>query len=148
MVYYCAAPSDRLNDQVLQVTVYGAKVARGTQDSMIVAGAANIMKQLLEGSGVRLAEPIMRLEVITDQELVGAVVQDMVQRRGNVLSTAGMSENCVVTGDVPLAELAGYSKDLRTITSGRADINMQLSHYQVMTPHHQDEAIREVTGFS
>ena len=59
---------------------------------MIVAGAANIMKQLLEGSGVRLAEPIMRLEVITDQELVGAVVQDMVQRRGNVLSTAGMSE--------------------------------------------------------
>ena len=116
---------------------------------MIVAGAANIMKQLLEGSGVRLAEPIMRLEVMTDQELVGAVVQDMVQRRGNVLSTAGMSEvklvilisvtthftdglqNCVVTGDVPLAELAGYSKDLRTITSGRADINMQLSHYQV-----------------
>ena len=116
---------------------------------MIVAGAANIMKQLLEGSGVRLAEPIMRLEVMTDQEMVGAVVQDMVQRRGNVLSTAGMSEvklvilisvtthftdglqNCVVTGDVPLAELAGYSKDLRTITSGRADINMQLSHYQV-----------------
>ena len=36
-----------------------------------------------------------------------------------------------MTGDVPLAELAGYSKDLRTITSGRADINMQLSHYQV-----------------
>ena len=59
---------------------------------MIVAGAANIMKQLLEGSGVRLAEPIMRLEVMTDQELVGAVVQDMVQRRGNVLGTAGMSE--------------------------------------------------------
>ena len=59
---------------------------------MIVAGAANIMKQLLEGSGVRLAEPIMRLEVMTDQEMVGAVVQDMVQRRGNVLGTAGMSE--------------------------------------------------------
>lgn len=59
---------------------------------MIVAGAANIMKQLLEGSGVRLAEPIMSLEVMTNQELVGAVVQDMVQRRGNVLGTAGMSE--------------------------------------------------------
>ena len=59
---------------------------------MIVAGAANIMKQLLEGSGVRLAEPIMRLEVMTDQEMVGSVVQDMVQRRGNVLGTAGMSE--------------------------------------------------------
>ena len=59
---------------------------------MIVAGAANIMKQLLEGSGVRLAEPIMRLEVMTNQELVGTVVQDMVQRRGNVLGTAGMSE--------------------------------------------------------
>ena len=37
----------------------------------------------------------------------------------------------MVTGDVPLAELAGYSKDLRTLTSGRANISMQLSHYQV-----------------
>ena len=64
---------------------------------MIVAGAANIMKQLLEGSGVRLAEPIMRLEVMTDQEMVGAVVQDMVQRRGNVLGTAGMSEVMLFT---------------------------------------------------
>ena len=59
---------------------------------MIVAGAVNIMKQLLEESGVRLAEPVMRLEVMTDQGMVGAVVQDMVQRRGSVLGTAGMSE--------------------------------------------------------
>ena len=64
---------------------------------MIVAGAANIMKQLLERSGVRLAEPIMRLEVITDQEMVGTVVQDMLQRRGNVLGTAGMSEVTLIT---------------------------------------------------
>ena len=36
-----------------------------------------------------------------------------------------------MTGEVPLAELSGYSTHLRTVTSGRASISMQLSHYQV-----------------
>ena len=50
-------------------------------------------------------------------------------------------------GEVPLAELRGYSRELRTVTRGTASISMMVSHYQVMTPHHQDRALQEVTGF-
>ena len=56
-------------------------------------------------------------------------------------------QSCVVRGEVPLAELRGYSSELRTVTRGTASISMMVSHYQVMTPHHQDQAIQEVTGF-
>ena len=80
---------------------------------MIVAGAANIMKQLLERSGVRLAEPIMRLEVITDQEMVGTVVQDMLQRRGNVLGTAGMSEVTLISSSNLLSDVINTFTELR-----------------------------------
>ena len=59
---------------------------------MIVAGAGNILKQLMTRSGARLAEPVMRLEVTTDQDMVGTVVQDMVTRRGNVLGSSGVAE--------------------------------------------------------
>ena len=53
----------------------------------------------------------------------------------------------MVSGEVPLAELRGYSRQLRTVTRGTASISMQLSHYQVMSPHHQDLAVQDVTGF-
>ena len=46
-----------------------------------------------------------------------------------------------------MSELTGYSREVRTMTSGRANISMQLSHYQVMSQHHQDMAIQELTGF-
>ena len=80
---------------------------RGTQDSMIVAGAGNIVKQLLtrfgvyllnnlfilvSRSGVRLAEPVMLVEVNTEQELVGTLVQDIINRRGTVLGSSGIDE--------------------------------------------------------
>jgi len=129
------------------VTVHSVTIARGTQDSMIVAGAGNIVKQLLTRSGVRLAEPVMLVEVNTEQELVGTLVQDIINRRGAVLGSSGIDENCLVTGEVPLAELSGYSKDIRTVTSGRANISMQLSHYQLMSEYNQDIAIQEIKGF-
>ena len=129
------------------VTVHSVLISRGTQDSMISAGASNIVRELVTRAGARLAEPIMMLEVGTEQELVGVVVQDMVQRRGSVLGTAGTGEQCVVSGEVPLSELTGYTRDLRTVTSGRVSISMQLSHYQLMSQHHQDITVEEVQGF-
>ena len=69
-----------------------ASIGRGTQDSMIVAGAANILKQVVARAGVRLAEPVMRVEVTTEQGLVGTVLQDLGTRRGTVIGTAGMDE--------------------------------------------------------
>ena len=50
-------------------------------------------------------------------------------------------------GYAPLSELKGYSTYLRTITSGRAFLGMELSHYSHMSDEQQRAAIEDVTGF-
>ena len=53
-----------------------------------------------------------------------------------------------MTGTAPLAELRGYSRELRILTSGRVNLSMELSHYETMEPGQQDRAVEEVTGFA
>ena len=151
------------------ITIHGLSIARATQEPMILAGSSNLVRQLLTKATVRLAEPVMMVEVTTGEDMVGTVVQDFINRRGNVLGTEGMGEvrylifmelfcqkktkitiscqSCVVRGEVPLAELRGYSSEVRTVTRGTASISMMFSHYQVMSQHHQDTALQELAGF-
>merc|ERR1711874_79333 len=107
-------------------------------------------RSVLRLAGVRLAEPVMALELTADTRDMGAIGQDIVRRRGEVQQTAvsSGSELEVVTGFAPLAELRGYSTQVRTLTSGRASIAMELSHYQIMSEYEQNRAIEDVTGFA
>jgi elongation factor G len=76
-----------------------------------------------------LLEPIMNVEVVTPEEYMGDVVGDLNRRRGII---AGMDENPagkIVRADVPLAEMFGYSTDLRSATQGRANYTMEFSKY-------------------
>ena len=74
------------------LTIHGVTVARATQETIIIAGSSNLVRQLLSKATSRLAEPIMMLEVTTGEEMVGTVVQDFINRRGNILGTEGMGE--------------------------------------------------------
>ena len=74
------------------LTIHGLSIARATQETMILAGSSNLVRQLLTKATVRLAEPIMMVEVTTGEEMVGTVVQDFINRRGNILGTEGMGE--------------------------------------------------------
>ncbi len=76
-----------------------------------------------------LLEPIMGVEVVTPEEYMGDVVGDLNRRRGII---GGMDENPagkIVRADVPLAEMFGYSTDLRSATQGRATYTMEFSKY-------------------
>ena len=76
-----------------------------------------------------LLEPIMAVEVVTPEEYMGDVVGDLNRRRGMI---AGMDENPagkIVRADVPLAEMFGYSTDLRSATQGRATYTMEFEKY-------------------
>jgi elongation factor G len=134
------------------ITIHSAQVARGSSLPMITAGASVIMKDLLKLTDIRLAEPIMSVEIIAEEDVVTSVLQDLTRRRGEVDYTqdrSGEGEGlAVLKGSVPLAELRGYSSELRTLSSGKANLSMELSHYQLMTEQDQESAIEEVTGFS
>jgi len=135
-----------------KIIIQSIEIGKGSSVPMVTAGASSITRSLINLSNVRLAEPVMSVELICEDDVVSSVLQDLNRRRGNVdysQDRGGQGEGLqVLHGSVPLAELRGYSSELRTLSSGRANLSMQLSHYQLMSEFDQNVAIEQVTGFS
>jgi len=87
-----------------------------------------------------LLEPIMKVEVATPEEYMGDVVGDINRRRGIIQGMEDTPSGKTVSCEVPLAEMFGYSTDLRSATQGRATYSMQFEKYNE-TPAHIAEAI-------
>ena len=89
----------------------------------------------------QLLEPVMRQEVVMPAELLGTVIGDLNSRRAKIQSMEtsepkpGQAGIASVMAFVPLAETFNYSTDLRSLTSGFGDFNMELDHYGVMPQH-------------
>ncbi|TNE69201.1 MAG: elongation factor G [Bacteroidetes bacterium] len=78
----------------------------------------------------RLLEPVMKVEVVTPSEFIGAVLSDLNRRRGVPQGQESRSGDAVaIQAEVPLSGLFGYVTDLRTLTTGRAVANLTFSHY-------------------
>jgi elongation factor G len=94
-----------------------------------------------------LLEPIMRVEVVTPEEYMGAVNGDLNRRRGQIEKmeprTGGVQ---VVTAFVPLSEMFGYTTDLRSATQGRATSTMHFERYDQAPKNIADEVIAKVQG--
>ena len=87
-----------------------------------------------------LLEPMMSVEVETPEEYMGDVMGDLSSRRGIV---QGMDDNAtgkVITVEVPLSEMFGYSTTLRSLSQGRATYSMEYKHY-AEAPRNVAEAI-------
>ncbi|HEX8137883.1 MAG TPA: elongation factor G [Pyrinomonadaceae bacterium] len=94
-----------------------------------------------------LLEPIMRVEVVTPEEYMGAVNGDLNRRRGQIEKmeprTGGVQ---VITAFVPLSEMFGYTTDLRSATQGRATSTMHFERYDQAPKQIADEVIAKVQG--
>jgi elongation factor G len=103
--------------------------------------ASMATKKLAQEGGAVLLEPIMKVEVVTPEENMGDVVGDLNRRRGLIL---GMNENAmgkVIDAEVPLAEMFGYSTDLRSATQGRATYTMEFAKYMEAPKNVAEEII-------
>ena len=87
-----------------------------------------------------LLEPVMKIEVVTPEDFMGDVIGDLNSRRGRIDEMEDRAGVKVILGFVPLAEMFGYTTDLRSMTQGRASSTMELSHYEE-TPAHVAEAV-------
>ncbi len=76
-----------------------------------------------------LLEPIMRMEVVTPPDMVGAVMGDLSSRRGRISSMEASGSTGSITALVPLSEIFGYASDLRTLTSGMGNFVPEPDHY-------------------
>ena len=89
-------------------------------------------KEAAKKSGSVLLEPIMAVEVIVPDEYLGKVIGDLNSRRAHIRDTEvhDKSRIQVVRVDVPLSEMFGYVKSLRSLTQGRANFSMEFAHYR------------------
>ncbi len=94
-----------------------------------------------------LLEPIMRIEVVTPEEYMGAVNGDLNRRRGQIDKMEPRPGNVsIVTAFVPLSEMFGYTTDLRSSTQGRATSSMHFERYAEAPRNVAEEVIAKIKG--
>jgi elongation factor G len=87
------------------------------------------MREVAQKAGIKLLEPIMKVEVVTPEDYLGDVIGDMNSRRGQIQGTDTRGNAQAVEAMVPLANMFGYVNQLRSFTQGRANYSMFFSHY-------------------
>src|SRR5438132_934498 len=128
-----------------QVKLYGGSYHDVDSSEMSFKIAAHLgFKKAFEMCKPVLLEPIMTITVLVPDEFMGDVIGDLNSRRGKVLGAQpkgnGQQE---IRAHVPMAEVLRYAPDLRSMTSGRGDFELELSHYEETPPHIAEKIIKQ-----
>jgi len=110
-----------------------------TEMAFGVAATMACRQAMLEGKPV-LLEPVMACEIITPDDYLGEVINDLNRKRAQIDGVEAERNSQVVKATVPLAEMFGYSTSLRSATQGRATFIMQFKEFAEV-PAKQAEAI-------
>ena len=103
-------------------------------------------KDAMQKGGAVLLEPIMKVEVTMPEEYMGDVIGDINSRRGRLEGMEDIGGGKMVKGYVPLAEMFGYSTDLRSKTQGRGNYSMFFERYEQVPKSIQDKVLAAQKG--
>ena len=101
------------------------------------------MRQAYEKAAPTALEPIMKVEVSAPEEFQGSVMGQVNQRRGMIQGTSTQDAFVVITAEVPLSEMFGYSTDLRSATQGKGEFTMEFAKYAPVPRAIQDELAKK-----
>ncbi len=91
-----------------------------------------------------ILEPVMHLEVTTPEDFMGDIIGDLNSRRGRIESMEDLMGGAkLVKAIVPLANMFGYTGDIRSMSQGRAASTMELAHYEEVPPNVAQEIIEK-----
>ena len=105
-----------------------------------IAGSMAFKEAMQKGNPV-LLEPIMKVEVTTPEEYMGDVIGDINSRRGRIEGMDDIGGGKMIRGYVPLAEMFGYSTDLRSKTQGRGNYSMFFEKYEQVPKNIQEKVL-------
>ena len=105
-----------------------------------IAGSLAFKEAMQKASPV-LLEPIMKVEVTMPEEYMGDVIGDINSRRGRIEGMDDLGGGKIVRGYVPLAEMFGYSTDLRSKTQGRGNYSMFFEKYEPVPKNVQEKVL-------
>ena len=128
----------------LKVTVNdGNSHAVDSSDIAFQQAAHGAFRQAYEKAKPMVLEPIMKLAVEGPAELQGGILRTVMQRRGVIIGTTEEDGFTRVEAHVPLAEMFGYSTDLRSATQGKAEFTMEFERYASAPREVQEKLIQE-----
>ncbi|HEX4463557.1 MAG TPA: elongation factor G [Solirubrobacterales bacterium] len=105
-----------------------------------IAGAM-AFKEAMEAADPVLLEPIVRLVVSCPEDVVGDVIGDLNSRRGHPLGMEPKGSVTEVRAEVPMAEVLDYAPDLRSISGGRADFEVDFDRYEEVPAHLAEKVV-------
>lgn len=97
--------------------------------------AHKAFKQGIPSAGPVLLEPVMDMEITVPENFMGDIIGDLNTKRARVQGMDQKTGWSVITAQAPLAEIARYATDLRSMTQGRGYFKMQFSHYDIVPTH-------------
>ena len=131
----------------LRVTVHDGKhhPVDSKEVAFISAGRKATMKAIREAAAIVL-EPIVNIEVTALDSAIGDLTGDLRSRRGHVTGTSSGSRgqgSTVISGEIPLAELADYQSRLKSLTGGHGSFSIEFSRYAAMPAGLQQKLVAQ-----
>ena len=126
----------------VKVTVYDGSFHEvdSSEAAFKIAGSM-AFKEGAKKAGAVLLEPYVKVEVTVPEEYMGDVIGDINSRRGRIESMEPRNGVQVINGFVPLAEMFGYSTDLRSKTQGRGNYSMEVAYYDEVPKNVAEEIV-------
>jgi elongation factor G len=117
----------------VKVTLVDVDVQEGVSGAIAyrIAASEAAMNACRAAKPVKM-EPLMTVEIIVPEEYLGAAISSINERRGKVEAMHEQTEYRMVEGKVPLQQMFGFSKDIRTRTQGRGTFSMEFARYDVI----------------
>ena len=107
-----------------------------------IAGSMGF-REAVQDAGVVLLEPIMDLEVLVPEQYLGDIMGDLNSKRGRIQGTDTIGSRQLVKARVPMAEIARYAIDLRSMTAGQGTFTSTFSHYEEVPSHLTEKIVSE-----
>ncbi|HZL87410.1 MAG TPA: elongation factor G [Pirellulaceae bacterium] len=114
-----------------------------SSDRAFQTAAENCFREHFKDTRPVLLEPIMKVEVECPEQFQGSIVGDITSRRGMIVNTDMRDGITAITAEIPLAEVFGYSTDIRSMSQGQATFTMELASYKKVPASIQEEIIGE-----
>jgi len=126
----------------MQVTLFDGSYHEvdSSEAAFKIAGSKALQEGVKRAKPI-LLEPIMKVEVITPEKYMGDVIGNLNSKRGRIDKMYDRANMKIIDAHVPLGEMFGYATSLRSLSSGRANYNMEFSRYEGVPKNVAEEII-------
>ena len=121
----------------------GAAHSVDSSDNAFQAAARGAFREVYHRARPQILEPIMKVSIEGPTEFQGAFVRTVMQRRGMIIGTTESEGFVRVDAEVPLAEMFGYSTDLRSSSQGKAEYTMEFARYAPVPTEVSQELVKK-----